>query len=356
MASRVGVYLGSKLLEDTFYGGDSLVLIPGGSSVQYERVSDTRSSANLEFLVKSTAAIDLIDPVLFPEVVIYNGLWTGADYEWIDMGTFGIFNVQLSRQGTNLYAQCQVGDRSTRIRDNPWKKPYQVAAGLDYYVGIQNIVTDRARGFVPSYNVSSSALTTPAMTFSEGDDPWAAVLKLAEAAGAEAYFDRQGGLAAFPVTDPKVISPSLVLRNDTAGVLISPVTREFGNRELFNGVIVKGEAPWLLFPVYGEIWDDDPLSASYRLGPFGEKPKVIGDALATTDAQCVAAATAEFLKINGVVETISFTSLKDPRLEVGDVIDELDDTLAITGRYVLDTLTYPLGAGPATGTVKRKRI
>ena len=354
-AARVVVSLGSKVKEDTYYGGDSLLLISDSSKVDYDRLSDSRSTAELRFLVRNSAAQDLIDPVFYPEVAIYSGVEVGGLMEWIDMGTMGIYDVSFERTSHGVFATCQVGDRSTRVRDNPWKKPFQIAAGIDYYTGIVNIITDRARGFTPEYNISSSALTTPSMTFSESDDPWAAVLKLAQAAGAEAYYDRQGALAAFPVTDPKLISPSLVLRNDVNGVLITPVKRQFGNRDVFNGVICKGEAPWLLFPVLGEIWDEDPTSPSYRLGPFGEKPKVIGDALATTDAQCLTAATAEYLKISGVIEVISFQTIKDPRIEVGDVIDQLDDDLNFSGRFVLDTYNFPLGRGPASGIVRRKR-
>jgi hypothetical protein len=355
LASRAVIYSGQQVKEDTFYNGSELVLITSDSKVDYDRLSDSRSSATLKFLCRTQAGQDMLDPVAYPEVTIHSGVLVGSTYEWIDMGTFGVFDISYERTGHGVFASCSLGDRSTRIRDNAWKQPFQIAAGIDYYTGILNIVNDRARGFLNQYNISSSALTTPSMTFSETDDPWAAVLKLAQAAGAEAYYDRQGALTAMPITDPKLIAPSIILSSNTASILVTPVGRQFGNREVFNGVICRGEAPWLLFPVFGEVWDDDPLSPSYRLGPFGEKPKVIGDSLATTNAQCVTAAQAEFLKISGVIETITFNNVKDPRVEVGDVIQLKDDDLGIYGRYVLDTYSFPLGPGPANGIVRRKR-
>lgn len=355
VASRVAIYSGKKVQEDTFYGGDSLQLIPGNSNVQYDRLADTRTTSELTLLVRNTAAQDLIDPVAFPECVVYSGVLVGTEYQWIEMGTMGIHTVSFARNGKTVLATCQLADRSSRIRDNPWKLPFQVAAGLDYYVGINNVVNDRARGFTAEYNLGSSVLVTPSMLFSETDDPWAAVLKLAQAVGAEAYFDRQGVMSAFPISDPKLISPSLTLQSDAAGVRIAPVTREYSNRDVFNGVVCRGEAPWLLFPISGEVWDDDPTSPSYRLGPFGEKPKIIGDALATTNAQCLTAAQAEFYKIAGVIEVITFSTVKDARLEVGDIIDQLDTDLNVSGRFLLDTYTFPLGPGPATGVVRRKR-
>lgn len=352
-ASRVCICSGDKILEDTFYGGDYLRLISDGSSVTYDRLADTRTTADLTLQVMTESALDLVDPTLFREAVVYSGVLVGGSYEWIEMGTLGIHTSTISRTA-GTFAQCGAADRSARIRDNKWRKPYQVASGTDYYTAMQAIVADRARGFTPAYNVSSGALTTPTVNSGEDADPWQVILDLALAAGAEAYFDRQGAFSCFPVPDPLVVSPSLVIGPES-GVQISPVSREISNRDVYNGVICRAEAPWLLFPVSDEIWDTDPLSPSYRYGSFGEKPKVITDAIATTQAQCLAAATAEFKKISGVMERISFSSLKDPRLEVGDIIETIDSSLGITGRYVLDTMSYPLSGGACSGTVRRKR-
>lgn len=352
-ASRVCIYLGDRLMEDTFYDGVDLELISDYSSVSYDRLSDTRTSADLTFYVKTATGRDLLDPTLFPEAVVYSGVLVGSEYEWIEMGTLPIHTVSMERKA-GLIANCQAVDRSGRIRDNPWRKPFQIATGSDYYAAMRSVVVDRAKGFTPTYNHSSNALTTPAMTFAETEDPWAVVTRLSQAVGAEAYFDRQGGFAAFEIPDPLLTAPSVVL-GPASKVQISPVSRETTNRDVYNGVICRAEASWLLFPVSAEVWDEDPLSPSYRLGSFGEKPKVIGDALATTVPQCLAAATAEFKKISGVRELINFQNLKDPRLEVGDIIEQLDDELSITGRYVLDSYRYPLGKGAAAGTVRRKR-
>lgn len=351
-ATRLMLFLGDKLMADTFYGDGSIQYIPGGSC-DYDRLSDTRSSTGFQLIVNSSAFIDYLDPTRFPEVLIQSGIYIGSDIEWIDMGTFGLHTVTFTRD-KNIIANCQGVDRSGRVRDNPWRKPFQIASGTDYYAAMKLILDDRAKGFTPIYNLSSNALTTPTINNSESDDPWGAVLKLAEAVGAEVYFDRQGAVTAMPVPDPLLISPSLVI-GPTSGVQIAPIDREVSNREVFNGVICRGEAPWLLFPISGEVWDEDPLSPSYRYGSFGEKPKVIGDTLASTDAQCLAAATAEFKKIAGVMEGITFDVLKDPRLEVGDIIESIDDSLQIVGRYVLDSYNYPLGSGVASGRVRRKR-
>jgi hypothetical protein len=355
LAYRCVITQADRILEDTFYGGDSVVMMSQGGDVQYDRTGDTRATANFNFLLRRSSAEYMLDPTLFPEVLSYAGVWTGSDYEWIQLGVFGIHSTNFDRRGESVTATSQATDRSAKLRDNPWSAPFQIAAGLDYYAAIKAVVDNRAKGFTPLYNISSNALTTPTLNYADGEDPWGVVIKLAEAVGAEAYFDRQGCVAAFPVPDPLVTAPNIVLSGDRAeSILITPVSRETSIREFFNGVICRGEASWLLFPVSGEVWESNPLSPGYR-ATFGDKPKIIGDALATTDAQCLAAAQAEYNKIGGVIEKIDFTTLKDPRIEVGDIVDQQDDALGVYGRYVLDSYTFPLGAGPASGLVRRKR-
>ena len=354
-ASRAVIYNSGQVVEDTYYGGSYLTLLADDSSVSYDRSGDSRTSASVSFLMMKDDAETIVDPLSFSEISLHSGIMIGAEIEWIDLGILCVESISAVRTGDSVVISVSCIDRSSRIRNNAWKSPYQVASGLDYYVGIKNIVTDRARGFTPDFNLGSNALTTTALNFGESEDPWAAAMKLAEAVGAELYFDRQGSVTAMPIPDPLTTAPSLSFKNQESGMLLTPVTRSFSNGDTFNGVICRGEAPWLLIPVTGEIWDDDPLSNTYRLGPFGEKPKIIGDSLASTDAQCLAAATAEWNRVKGAVENITFETVKDPRLEVGDIIDELDEILSITGRYVLETYSYPLGSGQATGLVKRKR-
>jgi hypothetical protein len=132
-------------------------------------------------------------------------------------------------------------------------------------------------------------------------------------------------------------------------------------REVYNGVICRGEAPWLLFPISGEFWDEEPTSETWRSGSFGEKPLIVGDSTATTNAQCATIAESEFHKVAGVSEEVVFNGLKDPILSVGDTLlveaHELDGKYHEpgSGLYTLDEITYPLGSRPMTGTVRRKR-
>lgn len=356
--SRVVITVGSTICADTYYDPGILTLRQDESSVSYDRTSDTRSACTLAFTARDpVAALSFMDPMVYPEAHVYQGILLDGVAEWIKMGVFGLHSMTVERSGKLVIYNCEGSDRSERIRDNAWKSAWQVPAAQDYFLAIRNIINDRAKGFTAEFNQGSSALTTPGtVNFNEDDDPWAAAVKLGEGVACETYFGRYGELCTFPVPDPLLIAPSISLKvGGTDGILISPTSREVSNREVFNGVICTGEAPWLLFPIRGEIWDDNPLSPTWRGGSFGEKPKKITDAIASTDAQCLATATAEFLKVQGVVENVNFRMIKDPRMDVGDVAETSDPMLGILGRYVLDKLGFPLGNGSVTGLVRRKR-
>jgi len=356
--NRVVITVLGVIMEDTYYLQNCMTLISDASSVAYDRTSDTRMSCDLSFNITNVALSQtFMDETVFPEAQVYCGVLVSGVPQWLSMGVFGLFQFNTSVQGEQVTVQANGTDRSDRLRNNPFKTPWQTPASQDYFTALINIFNDRAKGFTPEYNVGSSAFLTPgAINFDEDSDPFAAGMKLMEAVGCELYFGRYGEVCAFPIPDPLLIAPTMVLHTgDANGVTISPITKNGSNKDVVNGVICRGEAPWLLFPISGEIWDDDPLSPTFRSGSFGEKPKKIGDALASTNAQCLATATAEFNKVKGVAEEIDFQSIKDPRVDIGDVVDILNVNLGVTGRYVLDKYTYPLGFANCTGMIRRKR-
>ena len=352
--SRVVISIGGEIVEDTYYRNEFLSLREEDSQVSYDRTSSTRSSASLKFRMEALGAEELVDPVLRPECQVFSGLLVNGKPEWISMGIFGIVDMTATRNGTDVDYVVTAPDRSDRVRTNTWKNPYQINAGQDYFLAWRTLLLGRVQGFTPLFIIGESSYTTPNIIYNEGDDPWESARKLTEGVGHESYLDRQGVIVAAPVLDGATVAPSLNLVVGQSEVLISPVTRAVSNKEVYNGVVCRSEAPWLLFPVAGEVWDEDPLSPTNRL-IFGDRPKHITDATATSNEQCIAIATAEYYKIQGIVEDINFGLYKDPRLEVGDVADTLDEYLAFAGRFMLDKYTYPLGRKPAQGMIRRKR-
>jgi hypothetical protein len=274
---------------------------------------------------------------------------------WAPLGKLMVHETSLTRMPQSADISVNLVDMTERIRDRKFKQPFQTGGGT-YKAAIEAIIADRYPTLAPFnmwlYTYSG---TVPSVTYMEEDDPWSEIVKLASSSRAEIWLDKDGNLVYDETPNPATLRPVYQLGGDQYRVEIGRRNLSVSRRDVYNGVIVKGEASWLLFPIRGEFWDTDPSSPTYRFGPMGEKPYVMGDPVATTNAQCAEIAETEYRKRAGISEQITFNFLKDPILEVGRMIslteeDEQDKF------FILDTLTFPMGGTPMSGIIRRKRL
>lgn len=368
MCSKVDITLGSAANVVATTGSGELELVGGGVTI--DRSSSTRRTCDLSFSdsgrrivprqMSDLSATEWFNPISYFEFRPYRGIVLGnGSKEYIPQGVFHIADYEGDEDEFGVEVGVQARDRSAIISANKFRSPYNISAGTDYATAIQAIVTDRAVSrFTPTFNlVSTNGLaTTPAMSFDQNDDPWAEVEKMAESIGMEVFFGVLGELILQHVPSPDLAPVSAVYRTDADGVRVAPLSRKISREDARNGVIVRGNAPWLLVPVSGGVWDDDPLSATYRLGPMGERPEVIEDAMVTNTAQAVVAAQGRFNAIVGVLEQVTFSAIVDPRHTVGDVIEIESDPSGVNGRYILERLELPLMEDePMTGMTRSRR-
>jgi hypothetical protein len=351
--SRLAVTYGGDVVDDTFYLGRHIALLDG--SVAIDRGADTRRRSDLHVLDVSGSGKTILAPIQGSEIEVYRGIIlesTGLP-EWKLQGRFTAQDLTVSKDGGSIVLDVAATDRSDRVRQNPLTAPYQVANTTNQITALTSFYSNRASGFTPAWSVMETAKTSPDAFYHEEDDPWQVILDMAKAAAGEVFHDYNGVLIVQAIPDPNLLPVTIQLPRDKVSVL--PISRSISRRDVYNGVIVRGEAAWLLFQVSGTVWDTDPLSPTYYLGPFGQKPKNIGSPLASSDAECAAIATSEFKNIQGVSEDITFNMLPDPRIVEGDVLEIVDNDLGVAGRYMIDSLRMPLRDGALTGTVKRKR-
>ncbi|MEV5813454.1 hypothetical protein [Streptomyces mutabilis] len=103
-------------------------------------------------------------------------------------------------------------------------------------------------------------------------------------------------------------------------------------------------------------WDEEPTSATYHLGPYGEVPQFITDQLIkmVEDAQ----ATADQLLRNllGFSAYLSITGIVNPAYEVGAVVEVRRARSHVAGLYAVDSFNVPLDAkGTQALTLRQKR-
>lgn len=329
--------------------------------IQYAREQDSRTTASGELIVVNNNGVDIADPLSGVEIVPYMGVLIDGQPEWVRMGTLGITRCRLTREMNRLKIQWTAVDRSDAVRWKPWSGPFYQPKNLDYSVAIRNILEDRPVRFKKEYNlertdgsIKGSVKVTAEVNYDENEDPWGTIMSLAVGAGQEAYFGDYGELCSTFIRDDDPAFPvaTYVFGQDSMPFLTT-VTKETENREVYSGVIVYGEAPWLLFPIRGEAWDDNPLSRSGRPA-IGEKALKIGDAHVTTDFQCLEAARAQLAKVGGIQESVTFSMITDPRYRVGDVFQWYDPEMRMEGFMSLNTLSLDMGSGVMAGTIKRR--
>ncbi len=338
-----------RILADTYYNPVDLLLM--GGSMSYDRLAETRASGNVEVEVLTEAGMQYVNPLRQYRLQPFVGIETDDYIVWIPLGVMNSSGIRHLVGRSRDSARVSLLDYSARYRDHPWKEVYDVSGGPTYDAAIAQILNDRANGFTPVIvgSVSQDAVPDP-LIYHAGHDPWAAVWKLAQSVGGEVFHDRYGTVVLQAVKKVGQFAPHGETSGPRALVLKEDPVRNIVRREIFNGVICQASAPWLLFPIRGEVWDDDPLSETYRLGPFGERPKHIEDPIASSQAQCDAAAQAEYDRIAGIRQTLDLSMLKDPSLEVGGFISAVGEEFETSGTYQIDTLTISLETLEMRGT------
>lgn len=348
--AKVEWWNGSTLVASTDRERDGVVL--RGGSVDIDRTAAVRRTLTLDVMIEDKSLfVNKLDPIYGYSIKPYRGVvLADGTKEYVQLGEFKAVNYGNRETGGALLTTLKAYDLSYSISRNKWSAPYQVTSGTNYMDAIKAIAEDRASGFDIVFNAPTVTDTTPDMFFSERDDPWKAMTDIALGIGYELYFDYAGALTAEKTPDPAT-QPALIDITD-GGVRISDIERSGDLTDTYNGVIVRASAPWLLFPIEGEAWDDDPTSPTWREGPFGEAPKVIDDPVVTSVPQCEAAALTELRKILGKAEEISFETLVDPRVDGGAVIVLRESASNVISRHVVQTYRIPLVSGSSSGTVR----
>jgi hypothetical protein len=152
-----------------------------------------------------------------------------------------------------------------------------------------------------------------------------------------------------------VAGPSFVFARGSWAT-ITEMTKNSPLERIYNGVIATGEGSELAAPVRGEAWDDNPLSPTYRYGPFGQAPYFYSSSLMTTVDQCEEAAAKILAGLLGRVEDLSWASAVHPGLAPYDVvgIEEADGSIT---SYVLDAVSIPLDlGGPMIATAREVKV
>ncbi|WP_189951483.1 DUF5047 domain-containing protein [Streptomyces roseolus] len=291
------------------------------------------------------------------ELRAYRGIeYSDGTQEVCKLGTFRLSKSSISDSNTGSpVIQLEAYDRARTVQRDKFKVPYTIASGTNAMTALKDIIKMTFPA-IQYDTITSTVTTTAPLLFDAGSDPWEAVYQLARSMGCEVYFDVEGRLAVLPPSDLNALpSPDFTYVEGQGNVMVD-LSKEFNDENAFNGVIVTGESIGdQLPPVRGEIWDDNPTSPTYRLGPYGEVPVFITDNLAKTEEQCKAIARAQLNLILGAASRIAITGIVNPSYECGDIVRVKRAKSKIDGLYSVEAFSIPLRAGTQALTLREQR-
>lgn len=284
------------------------------------------------------------------ELAIWRGARDGSDSDLAQLGVLRVTDFTVDDSGGGVQVSISAQDRARIVRRNIIIDPYTVNAGSNYADAIRDLIADRYPA--AKFDFEPTSETTPQIVV-EGD-AWGEARSMAEAYGAEVFFDERGICRLRPVPDPDddPIERTLYEGEDA---VITELSREVSDDEAFNRVVVTAQGS--VDPVAGEATDDNPASPTYIAGGYGIVTKEITDTRVSSASAAQSAAEGRLRKLLGLVEQVSVSAVPDPTLRVGHIVAIRRSRVGVDARYAVDRVTMPLDAGsPMTLRTRRRRL
>lgn len=317
-------------------------------------VSDGQVEADATRLVRRTATLqadprhwprsprDLLAPYGSSCQLEYGIALRSGAVEWVPV-MFGLLDEAQRQRPLTGSAEVTVKlvDRAARVADDRLDAPTQTRPGALVTAEIRRLIRESLGPAVAVTDRTGSRRVAAVMEIARLR--WAdGIERLADAIGAEVYFNPQGAAVIRP--QPTLEDPVVWQIATGAAGTITAARDRLSREGVYNKVIASGQRTDGTPPVHAAVWDTDPDSPTFYGGPFGRKPRFYSSPLLTTEAQCASAAAALLARTKGVAARVEFDTLVNPALEPGDVIDCVADDGTVT-RHILDTVTVPLEPG-----------
>lgn len=248
-------------------------------------------------------------------------------------------------------------DLSRTMSRDKFTDAYTLSTATNVLQAIQALIK---RSFPDAQFDSSSstmALSSP-LVFAAGDDPWQKMNdQLATAAGVEVWQTPTGMWKVAPPADINNLPAAVWSFVEGPGCQLIEGDFKLTDDPGYNGVILTTDATGdSTAPIRSEVWDDDPSSPTYYLGPYGDVPYFIQNSTVTTQVDADNAARAQLNLILGVQSSLSLTTMVNPALDANDTIQVTRKRDGIDAKFAIDALTIPLSySGTMSLTLRQKR-
>lgn len=333
-----------------------------GGGVTEDATAEVRRRCTLS-VVDSTGLLtpkseaDLLTPY-GTEVRPYRGVrYADGREEVMPLGVFRISTVDVDDSvGGSPDINIEAYDRSRAVARAKFDQPYTVAKATNLVTAIKAII-ELTYPDAQYDAISTTMVTSAPLVFDANTSPWAAATQIAQSLGCELYFNAVGRVVIAPPPDVDALpGPDFTFVEGT-GCTMTNIKSRFTDDPGFNGIVLTGaslgdEKP----PVRVVVWDSEPTSPTYYLGPYGKVPDFITDENVKTDAEATNAAKSLLQGYLGFSDQVSITSWPNPALTAGSIVQVERQRSGVTGLYSVDVITTPMSAkDPSALTVRRKR-
>lgn len=355
IATKMEVYSASgELLKDNFKA------LSGNVSIDYE--SSTRRRATVSLVDADNDLIpglDTLGSILHPlantYVKLYRGIYFGKinvpgnrrpqdDIEYVPLGTFDIFDLDMSDTKEGLTLTIKLFDFARKIERARLLAPYTVNVGTNYRTAIIDIIEDGVSDI--TFDFPAIDFVTPALHFgSSGDqgggDRWKYAKEMAASIGHDLYFSREGVLTLRPTINIDSTATSWRYdENQNANMLF--IERKVTKEETYNLVQARGESTSNEEPVVATAQDNNPNSPTWVDGPYGTVPFFLTSNYIRTTEQAQQAANLKLNQLLGSTENIRLITIVNPAFEAQDLLEIRRNRLNVRSTYLLDKVNVPL--------------
>lgn len=320
---------GSVILDSA---SSTILNVVNGAIVVDGQASFTRSITDLTVVDPTYSLVprsksDFFSPAANNELRVSIGGMIDGVPEYVPQGIFHLEGAKVEDSAGGLSIMLSAYDRARKYSRAKRVIPRKFLAsgdstwpgGWPIYQAITALLQDALSGTTVLSDGPTALL--PEQTVLNGEDPWETARKWADSMGYILFFDRAGDCRLQKVPNPN--DPSLAVTwayAEGAGGLLGAV-RDQSNEGVINGCAVTGMNPSNGAPVRSDmIWDTDPQSATYYLGPYGKVPEFIQSDKVRDVAAANAMATARVNQNKGLVEAVEFTVVPNPAIDPLDTV------------------------------------
>lgn len=330
--------------------------------VRVDRTAETRRSftgtcLDLTGEITPDESTDLLTPfgtVLRP----YRGVQYAdtGEVEVLPLGVFRLSKANVKDSGGGVSIGLEAYDLSRTVARDGFTDVYVIPAGTNIVQAIQDLLALTFDDL--QYDTITTTLTTTQPIVCDTQvNPWAKAGELARSIGCDLYFDVDGWVVIAPPVDINALPSPDFTYVEGQGTTLLDLDKTFSDDPGYNGIVLIGESPGDELPAVRAVaWDEDPTSATYHLGPYGEVPKYVTDQNIKTQEDANATADQLVKGLLGFSYSLSVTSWCNPALEAGNVVQVVRAKSKVDGLFAVDAFNVPLAASGTQSLTLRAKV